>query len=525
LNMQQNNYFVLSAAVDQLSQRLVGSYLREVYSQNKDEIVLAFQLDERDFFIRAVMLPNFSCLGFPAEIYRKGKNTVDLFPSFIDLKVQAVTMTTWDRSFKIELGHQHVLLFKMHGNQSNLIGFEKGVPVEIFKNGLKKDMELHPAQLEANVSFELAAQADNPNDIRKHLRVLDDTLVSALMEKGWSQKTTADRLQCIHDFLLNLRTQNTFFIHEQDGAIPIFSLNRIGNHDEQYANVLDALTRFQNLYFSREHLQSEKKLLVNAVERSIKQTEAYINNTEKRLSDLANEVAPEEIGHMIMANLHSIQSGSKEALVFDFYRNVERKISLKQELNPQQNAEYYYRKSKNRKIEISKLEESLMKKYQQLEKQKAELAELLNTTEPMNLRKFIKQSKKQTKPQAEPKPYKEFIIEEYQVWVGKNSKSNDSLTGQYASKDDLWLHARGVGGSHVIIKKKGNLSIPNSVLEKAASLAAYYSKGKSSDLCPVIYTPRKFVRKAKGLAPGQVLVDREEVIIVPPKAFAELENT
>jgi predicted ribosome quality control (RQC) complex YloA/Tae2 family protein len=522
--MQQNNYFVLSAVVDQLSQKLGGYYLREVFSQNKDEIVLAFQKDTRDFFIRAVMLPNFSCLGFPAEIHRKGKNSVDLFSPFINLQVQSVNMSTWDRSFHIKLGHQHFLIFKMHGNQSNLIGLENEIPIEIFKKGLKKDLELRAAQLDASVSIENAALSDNPNEIRKQLRVLDDVLVAALMDGGWSEMSIAKRILHIEEFLSTIGTQKAYYIQVEEEKLPVFLLRKISDDNEQYSNVMEALTRFQNLYFSREHLQSEKKLLLNAIERSIKQTEAYINNTEKRLSDLASEVAPEEIGHMIMANLHRIQSGSKEALVFDFYRNIERKISLKQELNPQQNAEYYYRKSKNRKIEISKLEESLMKKYQQLENQKADLAELLNTTEPMNLRKLIKQSKKQTNPKADPKPYKEFIIDEYQVWVGKNSKSNDSLTGQYASKDDLWLHARGVGGSHVIIKKKGNLSIPNSVLQKAASLAAYYSKGKSSDLCPVIYTPRKFVRKAKGLAPGQVIIDREEVIIVPPKAFSDLEN-
>jgi predicted ribosome quality control (RQC) complex YloA/Tae2 family protein len=60
------------------------------------------------------------------------------------------------------------------------------------------------------------------------------------------------------------------------------------------------------------------------------------------------------------------------------------------------------------------------------------------------------------------------------------------------------------------------LAIPNTVLERAAGLAAFYSKFKTESLAPVIYTEAKFVRKVKGSAPGSVMVDREKVIMVPP---------
>ena len=86
-----------------------------------------------------------------------------------------------------------------------------------------------------------------------------------------------------------------------------------------------------------------------------------------------------------------------------------------------------------------------------------------------------------------------------------------------AHKDDLWLHAKDVSGSHVIIKFQAGKTFPTTVIEKAAQLAAWYSKRKSDSLCPVIYTPKKFVRKPKGAAPGSVIVDRENVILVTPQ--------
>ena len=69
----------------------------------------------------------------------------------------------------------------------------------------------------------------------------------------------------------------------------------------------------------------------------------------------------------------------------------------------------------------------------------------------------------------------------------------------------------------MIIRYKPGQNYPEYVIEEAASLAAYYSKRKTETLCPVIFTPRKFVRKAKGLAPGQVIVDREEIVMIAPK--------
>jgi predicted ribosome quality control (RQC) complex YloA/Tae2 family protein len=87
----------------------------------------------------------------------------------------------------------------------------------------------------------------------------------------------------------------------------------------------------------------------------------------------------------------------------------------------------------------------------------------------------------------------------------------------FVHKDDLWLHARQVPGSHVVIRAKGMPKIPTHVLERAASLAAFYSKFKTETFAPVIHTEAKYVRKVKGSPPGSVIVDRENVVMVTPK--------
>ena len=81
----------------------------------------------------------------------------------------------------------------------------------------------------------------------------------------------------------------------------------------------------------------------------------------------------------------------------------------------------------------------------------------------------------------------------------------------------FWLHAKDVSGSHVIIKEIAGKSFPKPVIEKAAEMAAFHSKKRNESLCPVIYTPRKFVRKRKGDAPGAVVLEKEQVILVEPR--------
>jgi predicted ribosome quality control (RQC) complex YloA/Tae2 family protein len=91
------------------------------------------------------------------------------------------------------------------------------------------------------------------------------------------------------------------------------------------------------------------------------------------------------------------------------------------------------------------------------------------------------------------------------------------LTLKLSHKDDLWLHAKDVSGSHVIIKYQSGKNFPKDVIERAAQLAAYNSKRKNESLCPVMVTAKKYVRKRKGDPAGAVVVEREEVIMVEPK--------
>jgi predicted ribosome quality control (RQC) complex YloA/Tae2 family protein len=94
--------------------------------------------------------------------------------------------------------------------------------------------------------------------------------------------------------------------------------------------------------------------------------------------------------------------------------------------------------------------------------------------------------------------------------VGKTAKDNDHLTFKVGKPDDLWLHARGTPGSHVIVRLEKGQSIPHETLKDAATLTLWFSDLRKSGKGEVIYTLRKFVKKAKGQKPGVVQVTRDK---------------
>ena len=102
--------------------------------------------------------------------------------------------------------------------------------------------------------------------------------------------------------------------------------------------------------------------------------------------------------------------------------------------------------------------------------------------------------------------------------MGRDSRENDYLSIKFAKQNDYWFHSRGLPGSHVLLRVENTKEIiPKNILKQVASIAAFYSKAKTAKVAPVSYTFAKFVHKKKGMEPGQVLLQRENVLLVKPE--------
>lgn len=288
--------------------------------------------------------------------------------------------------------------------------------------------------------------------------------------------------------------------------------------DERITDIWQELNHQQTDELRQLHFTQRKQQLVSVCRNEIKRLQRIIEMTRTGLDELRSRIPDEEIGHIIMANLHRINKGMVAIELDDFYRNQPVSIKLKETLSPQENAEFYYRKARNRKAGEQELVIKIQQAQQRLSEWETLLIQTNAATKLSELKEFNKKVKvTESAQQGKSLCYHPFTLDGFQIRVGKKAAANDELTFKLASKNDWWLHTKDVSGSHVIVKAADASSeLPAHVLEFAASLAAGFSGAKNSLMVPVMYTRRKFVRKPKGAAAGAVLCDQYRLVMATP---------
>lgn len=505
-----HNYFFLKRLANELDESLKSLELLECFSQNKDELIIGLASAEKTVYLRANLEPQIGLLQVMDDFKRAKKNSADLFLQLIGSTITSVNVFQYERSFWIDFDNELSLIFKMHGSRSNILLAKDDQILSLFRSVIEQDRSIKPSELyqHLDLSFERFRELEgNPN---KFLPAMGKEVKKHLLESGYFEKSLDDQWKLFHELLKELET-NPICI--TDHGKPVLTLLK-KECSEAYDQAIEANNEFY-IRFTRSHyLSSVKSNVIKPLEDQIKKTENYLNNTEKKLFAILDRRGYDEIANILMANLHLIQKGQVEVTLDDFYANDKITIKLNPELSPQKNAENLYRKAKNQNLEIANLEANIESRKVKLEELKKKLEDAQQSEDIKSLRK---ESTTQTTKKEENLPYHPYLIHGYQVMVGKNARHNDELTLKVANKNDLWLHAKDVAGSHVVIRDQAGKKIPRDVIEAAAQLAAWFSKRKTDSLCPVIYTPKKYIRKRKGDPPGAVVVEKEEVIMVVPK--------
>jgi predicted ribosome quality control (RQC) complex YloA/Tae2 family protein len=512
------NYYFLRPLSEGLAAKLESAVISECFSQTKEELIIRFETHTKPFFIRASLLSVFSTLSFPDEFQRARKNSVDLFTLLIGQRVQGTRQFKNERSFAILLTNNLQLVFKMHGNRSNILLFENEKVTELFKKNIKGDQAilLNTLDREIDWSFE---QFKLFHQTPEKLYYTFGKLVWQYFESiGYHHKSLDDQWQLIKDVLAQLERKE-FFISTSRHK-PVLSLLDIDPNAKKYSEAITAANEFFYAFTQVYVFEKEKADALSKLRAVLASSFSYLEKTSAKLKEIEGDTNYKVWGDLIMANLHAINTGVEKITLDNLYDNQRPlEIKLKKDLSPQKNAEIFYRKAKNQQIEINHLKKALTDKKSKIEEIKASIFKIEEISNLKSLRALIgkKELFQNDNRDAESLPYHEFEFKGYRILVGKNAQSNDILTQQLSYKEDLWLHAKDVAGSHVLIKHQAGKKFPKDVIERAAQLAAYNSKRKNDTLCPVIVTPKKFVRKRKGDLPGAVVVEREDVIMVEPR--------
>ncbi|MBC7241339.1 MAG: NFACT family protein [Anaerolineae bacterium] len=269
-----------------------------------------------------------------------------------------------------------------------------------------------------------------------------------------------------------------------------------------------------------------------ARQRLWKMLEDSAGRLERRRCQLLEQmVPPEEIEALRQAGEYILAFGwqmrpAQDTLEVELGEGEVRRIALDPVLSPAENAERYferYRKAKRAAEAVPALLEEVEGELAFLEQLRLDVELAASRAELDALEQELVQwgyvPAPAKKPRAKPAPAAPLTMEGpdgFQILVGRNSRQNDYLTFTLARGDDLWFHARGVPGAHVVLRTAGRTPTP-AAIQRAAELAAYYSRARQDTQVLVDYTLCRHVRRRAGGRPGQVYYRNETTIAVAPR--------
>ena len=316
---------------------------------------------------------------------------------------------------------------------------------------------------------------------------------------------------------------------QETGAVKQFAfcpLRQYGQYETEgsFSALLD---RFYTHREQHDAIRQKGQGIRKAVQNLCTRLTRKIALQEKELESTYDRERLRQLGDIVTANIHRITKGQTALWAEDFYceEMPQIEIPLSPLLSPQQNAGKFYKdytRMKNAEKELTKQLELGRQELQYLQSVLEELGRAATEQELEEIRQELQQggylraeAEKKRMKQARSQPLRLESTDGFTIYVGKNNRQNDELTFKMARKDDLWLHAQKVHGSHVIIACAG-AEVPDDTVTQAAQLAAYYAESAGGQNIAVDVTPVRQVKKPPAAKPGMVIYHTYRTVIVNP---------
>ncbi|MEN2983891.1 MAG: NFACT RNA binding domain-containing protein [Dictyoglomaceae bacterium] len=324
-----------------------------------------------------------------------------------------------------------------------------------------------------------------------------------------------------------------YFVENKPYTFSLFPLEIFENlKKKEFKNLTETIDYIYSYSLESFLTDQLKKKLQDIVKSNL---EKVLEKKEEFLQKIKEGESAEVLkikGDLLLFYQKEIKKGTEKIILPNPYNENKEliEIELDPSLSPVDNAQRYFKKYKKLKKGIEILREQLKKIEEEVYYLNSLELALENTNSFFELQEieeelinegYIKKKKEKEKRKKKSEPYK-FILEGYEIYVGKNNKQNDYVTFSIAGPEDLWFHARGIPGAHVVLKLKSKEEIPFEIIEKTAELAGYFSKGKNSNYVAIDYTKRKYVQKPKEGKPGFVIYKNEKTIFVKPEKALDI---
>ncbi len=292
--------------------------------------------------------------------------------------------------------------------------------------------------------------------------------------------------------------------------------------------------KIEEVTVEREEIIEKLKECTTQIKRELKKLRKKLQKQEVELEEAGSWEKLSHHADTLLANRDAVKKGMKAIVLPDVHTNIEIEIPLNPKCTVDKNADLFYKKARRGKRGYDTCEEKVAETESAIDSTQALLdevvelrddslvgreSEALELIEKVANNDFSSQ-KNQTasgKQFVKTHPFRHYTIDGYDIYAGKTSRDNDELSTRFAKPSDVWFHAVGFAGSHVIIKRGKNDPLPpQKILDIAGGIAVFFSKAKNTSYAEVHMTEARFVRKPRKSPAGLVTADRCKTVRMSP---------
>ena len=548
----------------ELSDRLVGGRITKIVQPEADELLLTIKNNAAQY---RLLLSASASLPL-VYLTEKNKNAPMTAPGFCMLlrkhlgggRITAVTQPSLERILRFEIEHldemgdlcRKYLIAELMGKHSNLIFCrEDGTILDSIKHvslAVSSVREVLPGRtyfiphtqdklepLTASPAEMIEAVCAKPAPLGKaiytsltgfspamaeelcHRSFLESARPAAALDDRERDMLQHQLLRLMENIKEEDFTPRIYYNGKEPAEFSAVPLTMYEDLDaqsfEDMSGLLESYYAVKNT-LTRIHQKSAdlRRVVQTALERTRKKYDLQL----KQLQDTEKREKYKVWGELIHTYGYGVPEGARSMQALNYYTNEEITIPLDSTLTAQENAKRYfdkYGKLKRTFEAVTKLLEETRNEIEHLESIQTALDMALTEEDLAPVREelveygYIRRKSGRNsgkKPKLSSRPYHYLSSDGFDIYVGKNNFQNDELTFQFASGNDWWFHAKGVPGSHVILKSEGR-ELPDRAFEEAGRLAAYYSKNRGGDKVEIDYVEKKHVKKPGGGKPGFVV--------------------
>jgi len=413
---------------------------------------------------------------------------------------------------------------------------EKGDPLHITMEEFTRLMNSAPAPVHKALYLKLTGISPIMGEELCHLSSIDSSQAANELSEAELTHLHHTLSLLMEDVLEGNFSPNIIYRQGEPvefSSVPLTCLGGSGYEVRPY----DTISLLLESYYSEKNTLTRikqksadlRRIVQTALERSYKKYELQ----KKQLKDTEKRDKYKIYGELLNTYGYELTGGEKELNCLNYYTGEEIRIPLDPQLTARENSQKFfekYNKLKRTCEALTNLTEETRQEIEHLESISTALDIALKEEDLVPIREelteygYLKRhypSGKKAKITSRPFHY--LSSDGFHIYVGKNNYQNEELTFKLASGNDWWFHAKGVPGSHVIVKTEGK-ELPDRVFEEAGALAAYYSKSRNNDKVEIDYIQKKHVKKAAGGVPGFVIYHTNYSLLAKPgRLLQEIE--